>query len=562
LALFCVVLVIFSSSYGTAAPQRRGRIGRMGQGQQQGLRQSTARQAQEQKRRQAFESAAGAVNTNLVEMLNLVNEQRRPSEKKLASAQQTVQNSRKYIKQFNNSIACQFLMLDAWTNYFADCAEKALPPATQAYRKNPSNNDARSTEVALAVLAGRKSLALRPRRKQTRTNEVTTGRGRGWMGQGNDYVPGTASGFSGPVSSGNILKLDTDAIKADWLGRKVGPFSLNCLNGTTFSYNPAEANLCVIFWKLAAADTGDHTGPDDGEPNELSGVQRPAPIRDRYDDPFETGRMTRAASSDQMDDIMVSYEQDFLTGRRPTPGDTLSQQMSALGNIFNSEFQNPEVKFLGINTDSPDAAPAVVAKLLQSPMPWAQAMLNAPDAASAFSGLDLAQVTSDQPVLVVADKTGTVKYAGPAAGFLAPMVLDELTGRGSISAAITDEPLQSQEIMERKMTEGVGEDFEQMSQSMSDMEKMDDHVRLQTQKNTEITPEDYQAQKLLSYAQGLFIPAGRKKVITSKTGVELCRRIIRDYPNTTYADEARKLLRTVPPHERKRYNITPEEMGL
>jgi hypothetical protein len=45
-------------------------------------------------------------------------------------------------------------------------------------------------------------------------------------------------------------------------------------------------------------------------------------------------------------------------------------------------------------------------------------------------------------------------------------------------------------------------------------------------------------------------------------GVDLCRQIINEYHNTTYADEARKLLRTIPPNEQKRYNITNEEMGL
>ena len=86
--------------------------------------------------------------------------------------------------------------------------------------------------------------------------------------------------------------------------------------------------------------------------------------------------------------------------------------------------------------------------------------------------------------------------------------------------------------------------------------------QLQPPQDSKITVEDFQAQKLLTYAQGLFIPAGRQKFLTSKMGVDLCRQIINEYPNTTYADEARKLLRTVPPNEQKRYNITNEEMGL
>ena len=98
-------------------------------------------------------------------------------------------------------------------------------------------------------------------------------------------------------------------------------------------------------------------------------------------------RMARAGRSSRMGGRMggrMAFGQDLLADEGAGPGDPVSQQMSALGNIFNSKFQHPEVKFIGINTNSPRTAPAVVARLLQSPMPWAQAMLNSPAVASAF----------------------------------------------------------------------------------------------------------------------------------------------------------------------------------
>ena len=77
----------------------------------------------------------------------------------------------------------------------------------------------------------------------------------------------------------------------------------------------------------------------------------------------------------------------------------------------------------------------------------------------------------------------------------------------------------------------------------------------------EITPESYQAGKLLEYAK-MYVKAGRKPVLTSKRAVDICRQIIRDYPNTKYEREARRLLKKVPEYERKRYKITDKEMGL
>ncbi|OQA03132.1 MAG: hypothetical protein BWY69_00635 [Planctomycetes bacterium ADurb.Bin401] len=44
--------------------------------------------------------------------------------------------------------------------------------------------------------------------------------------------------------------------------------------------------------------------------------------------------------------------------------------------------------------------------------------------------------------------------------------------------------------------------------------------------------------------------------------IEMCRTVIRDYPNTKYADEARVLMRQVPERFRQRYKITDEELGL
>ena len=60
----------------------------------------------------------------------------------------------------------------------------------------------------------------------------------------------------------------------------------------------------------------------------------------------------------------------------------------------------------------------------------------------------------------------------------------------------------------------------------------------------------------------LFMKAAKKRVISYKNGVELCRRIIRNYPGTKYEHEARMLLRQVPEDKRKLYKITDEELGL
>jgi hypothetical protein len=588
LVLVCIILTAYNSSFG-AATRGAGRT-RQGRGREPREDQSSpGQQAQEQKRQQATENAATSIDTDLVDMLSLINQGQRPNKDELTSAQDTIDKSRKYIKQFQDNMVCQFMMLNAWTNYFDAGAKTALSPANQAYRKNNSNNDARATQAAIALLAGQKPLIVRAERQQTQQEQpstgqrsrsqaggqergrsrrqgqdTTSGRGRGGRGAEAGYGAGTAGTYSGTASSGSILNLDTDSIKVDWLGRKVGQFRLDCINGTTFSYNPAESNLCILFWKLATAEDSVHDDSSSAEEEEGFDMRRVRPQGEGTPYPTQSRGMGPAARVDRFSQMGA---RPGLLGDEPAPAsDPVSAQMSALGNLFSVQFQNPDVKFIAININNPEEAPAVVARLLKSPGPWAQAILDNVTATSAFKTLNLEEITSAQPLTAIVDKTGTVRYAGPAAGFLAPMMVDDLLSRNSElspadSFAITDDV----ETIDGEILEpSANQEDELPGQTPVTAPAMTEYVPTQTRTTgvTDLTPEDFQAQKLLAYAKGLFIPAGQKKFLTSKTGVDLCRQIIRDYPNTTYADEARKLLRTVPPNEQKRYNITPEEMGL
>jgi hypothetical protein len=94
------------------------------------------------------------------------------------------------------------------------------------------------------------------------------------------------------------------------------------------------------------------------------------------------------------------------------------------------------------------------------------------------------------------------------------------------------------------------------------MKLRDGQDPFQPPEGSEITPEDYRAQKLLAYAKVVFIPAGNKGFITNQKSVDYCRQVIREYPDTIYVEEARKLLRSLSPENKKKYNITNEEMGL
>lgn len=218
--------------------------------------------------------------------------------------------------------------------------------------------------------------------------------------------------------------------------------------------------------------------------------------------------------------------------------DPFSAQTAAFSRIFKDNMVAGDIKFVAVNTDSVSNRQAVVDKLIANPWPWAQVM--AKSANSGFTGFADMKVDIKKPTLVIADKGGVIKYAGPAAGFLAPLVAEQVAGNPSKPVVSVGNMLT--EVRTARLTP-----------------KATQPSRL-VQDDTEKLMVDVQAGKLLENAK-MLIKSG-SKLGSPRRGVEMCRRIIKEYPNTTYADEARKLLRGLNQRFQDRYKVTDEEMGL
>ncbi|MHC4883202.1 MAG: hypothetical protein ACYTCV_11495 [Planctomycetota bacterium] len=54
----------------------------------------------------------------------------------------------------------------------------------------------------------------------------------------------------------------------------------------------------------------------------------------------------------------------------------------------------------------------------------------------------------------------------------------------------------------------------------------------------------------------------QRGILSYSQAVAICRGVIKDYPNTEYEQQARKLLREVPEDLRSQYNLSDEELGL
>ncbi|RKY07156.1 MAG: hypothetical protein DRP66_07340 [Planctomycetota bacterium] len=519
-----------------------------------------------QQAQQSIETAAREMDRMLVQILEMVNRQARPQPEMLDASKRAATAAGKYASRYSAALKCEILMLRAWNGYFADDMPTAVMAAAQAYKTNSTNRDAEATYVAMSLLMDRKPKKIAPRKPRPTSGNNSRGGRRNSRG---DSYTRTQNARDAAVnvnaSSGNILHLNVDAIDFDLIGRTVPPMKVNCLNSTTFDYDPARSTLCLLFWQLGSRDAS-------GEPNNMTtGTPQSTPGRstdrgdyggrgDRgdYDERDRGGRgdYNGRRGDEYEDDYDAGYRQSD-TGRPPKRVDSFAGEMTAYGQLFGSYLAHPKVKFLAVNTDPVRSAPTVVNKLLESPWPWAHVM-----AAKSTGGMArYANMDCKQPTLAIADTSGTIKYAGPAAGFLAPMMLIRIAGEppsdGSIRQSGGRTPPRTI-FNPLKALLGGGKQRPPANTRTSGTTPPPNRT---DEDDGEITPESYQAGKLLEYAK-MFISAGRKPVLTSKKGIDTCRQIIRDYPNTKYEQEARMLLRRVPEYERKRYNITDEEMGL
>jgi hypothetical protein len=523
-----------------------------------------------------------AMDDQIKELLTMVNEMRRPDPARLTIAEQTLKESGRFVRKFDQNIQCEYGMLDAWLKYFRNDIPGAAIAASAAFKTDGDNNDAKITFAAMTIVSGRRPTGVVAKKEVPLAGDRNSADARRqMMEQPRNRRPNETGEqpLMATASTGNILQVDINALNLDLFEQKVPALQTQCVNSTSFSYSPGQSGLCLLFWQVRPKTFVPSATPAAGEPNQPGTANRPgqrnaAPAARRdpmgggdYPAPMNRGRdPSRSRSGAPLGMSMEGYP-----GMAPGYGatgtrSTVETETAALGQLFLAHYADPDLKFLGVNTDNAAAKKEAVARMVQSPTPWAQVFASDPK-----SGLgQFAKVEAEVPILAIADKTGAIRYAGPAAGFLAPMVLEHLGGLGSAvpsaapapavptpAAPKPAAPVSPAAPKPQSATPAVPANTvpkPKVSISLEDIEP--------TEEELENDPSLYEAAKKVEYAKTLFIPAGQKRFMTSKNGVETCREILRRWPNTKYAELARQLLRKIPEDEQKRYKITNEELGL
>jgi hypothetical protein len=471
---------------------------------------------------------ATRIQQSLDVILPEVNKGLKPAASPLAGSQRLLEESKRYFLQMDDKQKAQYCLLQSWSAYYADEIEVAHLNAAKACKLDATNGDAWASQVAMALLADKRPMMPRaPKPVRTPRNRQNAG-----GMESPDMMRGGMEGTS-QIQKGK-LDFDLNLFLAEAVGKKFGPLQVHCLNGTTLDYQPGDAGLCVLFWRKFEAKAAK------ADPNGRPVPQAAPPMAPMFEDT-----------------MMMGVSNQPLEG---TPEVAFSK-------LFQAGLANGRMKFAAVNLDSSVNKRAVMEEMIARPQPWAQ-ILVADQTEGLFSEIGSIPADPGKPVLMMADTTGTIRYAGPAMGFIAPMLLEGIVSGGAANRGGTEEktvsviaplapadsnslPADSNSLPRatQKQKPAVQAPVRQTGQPQSQYKELSEEDKIQ-------------AERLVTYAEDLFMKTGAKHVTTYKRGIELCRQVMKDYPGSEYADKARQLLRQVPENQRSQYGITDHELGL
>jgi len=465
---------------------------------------------------------ASSIQQGLDPILTAVNEQKRPTKAELAAWQKWLMDSRRYVQKMEPAQQSQYFLFDAWVSYFNGNVEMAHKNAVLAWNKDQTSSDALLTQITMSLVMNKKPMLPRPPKPQ-KANHNQDSAVPGGMPGGMPMDLGTQD-FTQMMQQGK-LTFDYKMLLLGAVGKKLDSQNLDCFNGTTLSYQSGQEAICILAWR-------------NYEPNEV--VSEP----DTSDGP---SAMPMMPGMPGMPGMGEQGQTNTESGGATEAFAKLFQQGLAGG------LAGGQVKFVGLNLDLAEHKKDIIDYLIKTPSPWAQVM-----AVEQKQKLP-AEVNKVRPgmiILLMADKSGTIRYAGPATGFIAPMLLGGLTsvkiennsnassGNSAPAADVNSQP-------------------EPAAKPVVPPVSAAPSVVAPTAQYKELSEEEQiRAEQLLGPTRDLFMKTGKKHITTYKNGVEMCRKVMRDFPDTKYAEEARMLLRQVPENQRERYGITDQELGL
>jgi hypothetical protein len=497
--------------------------------------------------------AAGKIQQTLEPLLTKINESKPLAAADILPGQGLLDEYKRSFTQMDDKQKAQYCMLQAWISYYQNDINTAFMNASRACKLDAANSDAWVTQVAMSILADKKPMLPRQPRPQ-RTRPSNPNNPNAMMGMGMEME---TTDPSQQMMQPGKLNFDLNALLIDAIGLKIEGLNLTCLNGTTFKYEPGQESLCALVWQEHAPRTVSNEPNTPGRRRPQSAQPQPQP----------------QPQPQMMEPMMMEpgmgggYGMDMFGGG--FGGDPFTAANMAYSRLFQMGLASGQVKFAAINLDAAAHKQKLIDDVVKRPWPWAVVM--ASDQQQKMP-IELGVLQGRRPVLIMTDKEGTIRYAGPATGIIAPMLMGKVTSNGfSTFTAIEGQPaLPVIAVDPNLLNKPTLTDSNSLPKAKPTVQSTPTVTpttpavtqQTQTQFRQLSEEEEIAAEQLLAPIRGLFMKTGQRRITSYKNAVDNCREIIRKYPGTKYAEEARQLLRQIPENQRSRYNITDEELGL
>lgn len=557
---------------------------------------SASRPLSSEERKQQLEQQVTAaipeVEAEYTKILSYVNSGQIPSGQDIEESLKIVARNRKYLPLFNNSQKGTYHVLSAWVYYFDNKQDKAVKQAVSGQKIAPQNPDAVKTRFALSVIykdytSVIESLTERNANTRTvpqlhetnlqsyqQTNEgsiqldVNSVRiellGKVFDSQPESVEPNSAGWKSdGRLVCALLWKIDANELDRFAPAEKVKPVEANEPNEpNTPRHEPNEPNLPV------PPAPEPLTAPDSGPVLPQGAAEVPVPMTPSVENmpqlPPETG------AEQQYQTYTQTQIPEFAT---------FSQLQSWIA-------KDQRIIFAGINLNDPAKRKNLdywlktnpqrqTCQTFMLPAEQQQKML------SSFSG------SFDKPILLIVAPDSTIRYAGNVDGFMPQIVIRSILENPQEFATADSnqppvavesnlpavEPVRSVQLpAEPNIPPALTADVNkaaintQQPQTRPQQSKADVNTASAPAKQKVddgfSAADDYQAETLLSNARTFLKIGNRLPSHEYRNPIEWCRKVMKDYPNTKYAQEAQMLLRNVPEEHRQQYNLTNEELGL
>jgi hypothetical protein len=542
-----------------------------------------------QERRQQLEQEAAAgmteVEAEYTKILAYVNSAQTPSDPNLKESLKIIAKNRKYLPVLNNSQKSTYHILSAWVYYFDNKQDKASKQAASGQKVAPQNQNTIKTRLALSIIYRDYTSVIEALTEQSADNRPV---------QQTDK----ADSQSYQQTSQDNIQLDASAVRIELLGR-VFDSQLESVADDSPPWRPIGRLACALLWKIDANEL-DSFAPaqtekpaETDEPNKLpqepnlpvppvpepltavspappvNSQQNPDPLRE----PDEPGAIPPPTTTTSILPPQPEFQQQSTTYQQ-----TLVSELEAFSQLQNLFEKNKRTVFAGINLNDPEKRKNLVNWLSKNPQPW-QTFIFSPEGQKKF--LSCFSDGFDKPILLIVAPDSTIRYAGNVEGFLPQMVIrnilanpQEFAEPNEPNRPPADEPnLPAVELLQPAQLPAKPNIVPVLTADANKtaINTQQPQIQPQTDANTASPPAkqqvdedsfDPQAEDLIEHARAFLKINNVLPYHMYRDPIEWCRRVIKNYPGTKYAQEAQMLLRRVPERFREQYNLTDEELGL